>query len=292
MKNLALLALLISLAFVTANAQQTGGAEQPAALRVAHLAQGGPNVDIYIDGTRALQGVEAGTVSSYATFPSGEHQVDVYEEGQGPSEGETGGSTDSQPLTTSSVTLEAGQYYTVLATGAQGQGQTGGSGEEQVSVQLQVLSDDLSSLPPAGNALVRIVHAAPSAPAVNVVAQAQGEGGATGGATGGSTGGASAAATGGAQTGGSGAIQGGTDLASDLSFGSASSYAEAPEGTYQIQVQAADGGSVVINLDGVQLSSGVVYSFFASAPTEDSDASIAVVTSVDALVSQQVQEDQ
>ena len=275
--------LLVSLVFMVASAQQTGGAEQSgesAAVRVGHLAQGGPNVDIYIDGNQALQGVEAGTVSSYATLPSGEHQVDVYEEGQGPSEGESGGDVDAQPLTSSSVTLEAGQYYTVLATGAQGQGQTGGqtggSGEEGMSVQLQVLTDDLSSLPPAGSALVRIVHAAPSAPSVNVVAQ----GSATGGGTGGG------------ETGGSQAMQGGSELASGLSFGSAGDYAEVPASSYQVQVQSADGGDVVLNLSGVQLASGVVYSFFASAPTEDSETPIVVVTSVDALVAQQMEEEQ
>ena len=278
MKRFLPLALLASLVFTVANAQES------AAVRVAHLAQGGPNVDIYVDGSRALQGVEAGTVSSYASLPSGEHQVDVYEEGQGPSEGETGGSVDAQPVASSSVTLEAGQYYTVLATGAQGDSQTGGSGEEGANVQLQVLSDNLSNLPPAGSALVRIVHAAPSAPSVNVVAQQQAQGGETGGSTG--------SATGGGETGGSQAMQGGSDLASGLSFGSAGDYAEVPAGSYQVQVQSADGGDVVINLSGVQLASGVIYTFFASAPTEDSETPISVVTSVDALVAQQMQEDE
>lgn len=281
MRKQLILALLASLFVMGAYAQEG----EPAAVRVAHLAQSGPNVDIFVDGSQALQAVEAGTISNYVTLPSGEHQVDVYEEGQGPAEGETGGSTDSQPLTSSSVTVEAGQYYTVMATGSQGGSQTGGSGEEQVSLQLQVLTDDLSSLPPAGSALVRVIHAAPSAPAVNVVAQAQSQGGETGGSTGGSS-------TGGAQTGGSGPIESGTDLASGLEFGSAGEYAEAPEGSYQVQVQSADGGDVVLNLSGVQLSSGVVYSFFASAPSEDSDASLSVVTSVDALVSQQLEEEE
>ena len=275
------LALLIGLTFTVAHAQQ-----ESAAVRVAHLAQGGPNVDIYVDGARALQGVEAGTVSSYASLPSGEHQVDVYEEGQGPSEDETGGDVETQPLTSSSVTLEAGQYYTVLATGAQGGSQTGGgdSGEQTVNVQLQVLSDNLSSFPPAGSALVRIVHAAPSAPSVNVVAQQQAQGGATGGSTGGGTGSS--------ETGGSQAMQGGTNLASGLSSGSAGEYAEVPAGSYQVQVQSADGGDVVVNLSGVQIASGVIYSFFASAPTEDSETPISVVTSVDALVAQQMQEEE
>ena len=280
-KSVFILALLISAAFLSANAQQDA---QSAAVRVAHLAQGGPNVDIYVNGNRALQAVEAGTVSSYSSLPSGEHQVDVYEEGQGPSEGETGGDVEAQPLTSSSVTLEAGQYYTVLATGAQGGSQTGGSSDEQqTNIQLQVLTDDLSSLPPAGSALVRVVHAAPSAPSVNVTAQQQAQGGATGGSTGGSTGGG--------ETGGSQAVQSGMDLASGLSFGSAGDYAEAPEGTYQVQVQSADGGDVVLNLSGVQLASGVIYTFFASAPTEDSETPLAVVTSVDALVAQQMQQE-
>ena len=274
-KPFASLVLLISVAFLSVNAQQG----ESAAVRVAHLAQGGPNVDIYVDGARALQGVEAGTVSSYSSLPSGEHQVDVYEEGQGPSEGETGGDVDAQPLTSSSVSLEAGQYYTVLATGAQGGSQTGGDSSE-AQMQLQVLSDNLSSLPSAGSALVRVVHAAPSAPSVNIVAQMQAQGGETGGSTGGG------------ETGGSQAMQGGTDLASGLSFGSAGDYAEVPEGSYQIQVQSADGGDVVVNLNGVQLASGVIYSFFAGAPTEDSDTPLSVVTSVDGLVSQQMQEEQ
>ena len=275
-KRLLPLALFVCLVFTVANAQES------AAVRVAHLAQGGPNVDIYVNGSRALQGVEAGTVSSYASLPSGEHQVDVYEEGQGPSEGETGGSVDAQPVASSSVTLETGQYYTVLATGAQGGSQTGGSSEEGASVQLQVLSDNLSNLPPAGSALVRVVHAAPSAPSVNVVAQQQAQGGETGGSTGGA---------GGGETGGSQTLQGGSDLASGLAFGSAGDYAEVPEGSYQVQVQSADGGDVIIDLSGVQLASGVIYTFFAGAPTEDSETPLSVVTSVDALVAQQMQEE-
>ena len=91
-----------------------------------------------------------------------------------------------QPLTQAQVAETPGG----VTGGATGGAQAAGFAEQPPLVQLLVFNDSLD-LPPAGQALVRVVHASPDAPAVNVIAEAQQEGAMTGGAmTGGVTGGA------------------------------------------------------------------------------------------------------
>ena len=80
-------------------------------------------------------------------------------------------------------------------------------------------------------------------------------------------------------------VQGQT-LVSNLSTGNASSYVAVPAGTYQLQVQTAEGGNVVIDIPNSALEGGVVYTFYAfGSPTQ---GTLAINVSVDALVAQQI----
>ena len=132
------------------------------------------------------------------------------------------------------------------------------------------------------------------------------QGAQTGGATGAATGGTDASAqTGGATTGGAdvsaqtgGAATGGaatattpaqpqgSTLVSSLQTGNASDYVAVPAGTYQLQVQTADGGNVVLDIPNSTLESGVVYTFYAFGSA--TQGTLAVNVSVDALVAQQL----
>ncbi len=96
---------------------------------------------------------------------------------------------------------------------------------------------------------------------------------------------ADAAATGGAPAEAQAEVQGQT-LVSGLSTGNASDYVAVPAGTYQLQVQTAEGGNVVLDIPDSVLEGGVVYTFYAfGSPTQ---GTLAINVSVDALVAQQI----
>ena len=122
-------------------------------------------------------------------------------------------------------------------------------------------------------------------------------GGVTDTATGAVTGGADVSAqtgdavTGGAATGGAATTPApaqpqGSALVSSLQTGNASDYVAVPAGTYQLQVQTADGGNVVLDIPNSTLESGVVYTFYAFGSA--TQGTLAVNVSVDALVAQQL----
>ena len=93
------------------------------------------------------------------------------------------------------------------------------------NVQSQVLTDDLTA-PPQGQAKVRFVHASPNAPAVNVAADDQ-------------------------------------TLFSNVSFRTATDYANVPAGSVNLQVSAADTGAVVLTVPDVEFVGRVVYTVYA-----------------------------
>lgn len=94
------------------------------------------------------------------------------------------------------------------------------------SLTAQVYEDDLRS-PSSGNAKVRVVHASPDAGPVDV------------------------------------APRGGEALVSGLRFPEASPYAEVPEGTYTLDVNAAGTNKTALTVPDATLASGGVYSAFA-----------------------------
>jgi len=117
-----------------------------AELRVAHLSPDAPNVDVYVDGARALENVPFTAVSSYLEVPAKSQLVQVF----------VAGST-MNPVIDATLTWLPGEAYTVAATGLVGSS----------DLTPIVLVDDRDGNP-NGDAHVRFVHTSPDAPNVNI----------------------------------------------------------------------------------------------------------------------------
>ncbi|RLM53886.1 DUF4397 domain-containing protein [Halobellus sp. Atlit-31R] len=183
----------------------------PAMVRVAHLSPNAPNVDVYVDGSAALEDVAFGAVSDYLDVPAGERQVEIT------AAGDPDTSVFSGP-----VTVEADTAYTVAAIGELGD-------EADEPFEPLILEDDNSD-PGGDTARVRVVHASPDAPAVDVTVASSGDA-----------------------------------LFDGVAYGQ-SGYVEVPAGTYTLQIRGdTDGndGDVVASFD-VELAGGEVYTAFAA----------------------------
>lgn len=115
-----------------------------AAVRVAHFSPDAPNVDVYVDGEQVLADVAYGDVSPYLEVPPGTYTVTI-----------TAAGDPGTVAFEGDVTIESA-FYTVAAIGELG----------ATTFEPLVLVD-------AGSALVRLVHASPDAPAVDVYANDQ-----------------------------------------------------------------------------------------------------------------------
>jgi hypothetical protein len=89
-----------------------------------------------------------------------------------------------------------------------------------------VVTDDLTA-PATGKAHVRFVHLSPNAPAVDV------------------------------------AVQGGPVLFPNQAFKSASAFSPVNAGTYHLEVRVAGGSTVALDLPGIVLTAGKIYTVFA-----------------------------
>ena len=116
-------------------------------VRVVHASPDAPNVDILVDGARALENIPFTEYTDYVTLPTGQRNLAVFVAG-----------TDTQVLE-ANLFIQNGVDYTILATGFAGGGAP--------ALDLLVLRDRAGTTAP-GSAKVRVVHAAPSAPAVDV----------------------------------------------------------------------------------------------------------------------------
>ncbi|MGQ0841661.1 DUF4397 domain-containing protein [Actinokineospora sp.] len=116
-------------------------------LRLAHLSPDTPNVDVTVtnfarpDWSVKLNGVGYGDVSGYQRIEPGTYTVAMRAAGAPPS---------SKPVITATLDATDGRAYTVAGLGAFS------------TLALRVLDDDIT-LPPAGQARMRVVNAAPNA---------------------------------------------------------------------------------------------------------------------------------
>jgi hypothetical protein len=118
-------------------------------LRAIHASADTPAVDVFVNGSRALSGVTFGQASAFSTVPAGATRVQV--------------SLAGQPATSAAIDLQATlaerRDTTAIAIGS---GTTG-------ATRLQALVvDDNGAAPAAGQVKLRVVHAAPAVPAVDV----------------------------------------------------------------------------------------------------------------------------
>jgi len=143
--------------------QDTGGGSietetesEPASVRVAHMSPNAPNVDVYVDGSTALEDVAFGAVSGYLDVPAGSRTIEI-----------TAAGDPDTSVFTGEVTVNSGQAYTVAAAG-----EIGDEADEAFSPL--VLEDD-NATPGADTARLRLVHVSPDAPAVDVTAESTGD---------------------------------------------------------------------------------------------------------------------
>jgi len=180
-------------------------------VRVAHLSPNAPNVDVYVDGSAVLEDVPFGAVSDYLEVPAGDREVEI-----------TAAGDPDTSVFSGTLTIAADTDYTVAAVGEIG------DGADQAFEPL-VLQDDTSD-PGGDTARVRLVHASPDAPAVDVTLASSGDA-----------------------------------LFDGVAFGETGTV-EVPAGDYTLQVRGdTDGndGDVVAEFD-VSLAGGQAYTAFAA----------------------------
>lgn len=200
------------------------GARMAAAarVRVAHASPNAPNVDVYVDGKRAFTNAPFGAVTQYASLPAGKHHVQVFAAGADPM---------GKAVIDATLTLTGDKSYTVAAIGT------------LKNIAPLVLMDR-NRKPAAGFAQVRLVHAAPGAPTVDV------------------------------------AVANGPTLFKHVAYGTASMYQKVKAGTYNLVVRPAGSKTVVLSLPHVHLTAGTVYSVFAEGLV-GSTPSLRAVVSID-----------
>jgi len=140
--------LLISRA---ASGNVTEVTDANAKLRVVHASPDAPAVDVLANGNALLSNVPFFTASNYLTVPAATYKTDLRVNG-----------TTTIALS-KNLTVDRAKNYTVFAVGY---------AAKTPSLQYLVGVDD-ASLPPAGQSKVRVVHASPDAPAVDVYANDQ-----------------------------------------------------------------------------------------------------------------------
>src|SRR6056297_2404122 len=188
-----------------------------AGVRVAHLSPDAPNVDIYVDGEAVLEDVAFRDVSDYLELEPATYDVQITEAG------------DQEAVLYEDSLEVAAADYTVAAVGE--------AAEENEPLSVEVFEDDLSD--PGENARIRGIHAAPDAPAVDIVGADSGDA-----------------------------------LFEDLAFGE-SATAEAPPGEYTFDVVPAgeDDAEPVASFD-ASVEPGTIYSAFAVGYVEPDDAPV------------------
>jgi len=198
-------ALFALLALSSAAAQSPGSGR----VRIMHASPDAPAVDIFVDGQKAVTALAFPANTGYVSLPAGAHDVAVF---ASPSNG-TG-----TPVLKATLQVAAGKDYTVLAVG------------RLADSTLAILPlEDNNSAPAAGNAHVRLIHASPDAPAVDVVVAGTN-----------------------------------TKVFSNVAFKGVGTYTPVPAGTYNLDVKVASSGQTVKSITGLVLSDRSVYTVVAT----------------------------
>lgn len=223
----------------TAAVASTDG-EEMARVRVAHASPDAPAVDVFVrpadDGEyQELVGdVNFGSVTGYLSVAAGSYDVAIA----------PAGSTAADAVFETTVEVEAGTDYTLVALGE--------LDEDGAAFDVAVFKDDNSVLD-TDTARVRVLHASPDAPEVDVTAN-----------------------------------DGATTLFDGVSFGESSGYTEVPADEYTVEIREDtrdEDGDVVLSTD-LTLSGGEVYTVFAlgylTPDDEPADEPLRVLAAVDA----------
>ncbi|WP_425499065.1 DUF4397 domain-containing protein [Natronosalvus amylolyticus] len=187
------------------------GEHEPAApmtaLRVAHFSPDAPNVDVYVDGERVIADLAYDSITPYLEITPGTYTVTITAAG------------DADTVAFEGDLWLGRAFYTVAAIGELGAG----------TFRPHVLIDD-------GSVLLRAVHAAPDAPAVDIYAN-----------------------------------DGDNPIIEDVAFGQSTNYVAIPAASYTLDIRpAGDPDTTVASFD-VDLDRGVAYTGFAIGYLEPGD---------------------
>ena len=205
--KLKLLTLLLAATAVTAacsDDDNNTGPEGQARVRVVHASPDAPNVDLLLDNAKVLSDVPYLASSDYLATSAGDHNLKVNAAGT------------ATTAIDADVTLADGTDYTVIASDLVAQ------------ITPIVLQDD-NTAPAAGDARVRAIHGAPSAPTVDVYVTAPGAD-----------------------------LETATPVLTNVAFGDVADYLEVPAGEYQVRVTPAGTKTVAIDSGALTLESGQV----------------------------------
>lgn len=197
-------ALVAALAAGVMLAPQGAEAQATGRVRIMHASPDTPPVDIFVDGQKAVTALAFPNNTGYVALPAGGHNVKVF---VSPSDG-TG-----TPALQATLEIVAGKDITVLATGRVGDG----------SLALTLFEDD-NRTPSGNNAHIRLIHASPDAPPVDV------------------------------------AVAGtNTNVFRGVAFRNVSPYVPVPAGTYSLDVKVNETGATVLTIPNLQLQARTVY---------------------------------
>lgn len=198
--SLAVIAMIASLTLFTA-----GCGDDHARVRVVHASPDAPNVDVLVDGKIVLTDVPYEAASKYLTVKAGSRKIQVRATGT------------SQDAISATVALSANKDYTVLAVGKVADG----------SISALVLTDD-NKAPASGQIKLRLVHAAASAPAVDIYVGAPGSG------------------------------VDGTPTLTNVPFKGFSDYLAVPAGSYEVYVTPTGTKDIVIDSGALTIAAGAI----------------------------------
>lgn len=194
---------LIMLA-VFAPMASTSAAEGDARVRIVHASPDAPNVDVWVNGAVAVSNLAFKQATTYLELAPGEYQVQV---------APTGG-TAADAVIDATLTLAAGMDYTVAAVG-------------QIAEIAPLVLEGNTAAPAAGKAHLRVVHASPDAPAVDV------------------------------------SVTGGPVLIENLTFPTASDYIPVDAGAYDLAVRPTGTETSVLDINGFMADAGTIYTVLA-----------------------------
>ena len=123
--------------------------EETAGLRVAHASPDAPNVDVYVDGAKAVSDLAFETVTEYLEVPTGEREVAVTVVGE----------PDQTVFGPAELELEA-EDYTAVARGE--------VSSDDTAFGVDIYEDTNGANIDDDETRIRAIHASPDAPAVNV----------------------------------------------------------------------------------------------------------------------------
>jgi hypothetical protein len=216
-------AILVSIfALVLAGATTALAAGHMARVRVVHASPDAPAVDVWVnDAIIAFSNAPFKGITKYAELEPATYNVKVVPTG-----------ATEPAVIEADLALEGGTDYTVVAVG------------KLADIEPIVLVDD-NSLPAAGSAHVRFVHASPDAPNVDIY------------------------------------VKDGPALFVNVPFKQAFPYVPVAAGTYDLEVRIHDSGAVALEVPGLALADRTVYTVFAMG-LAGGEPSLMAVPSVDA----------